>query len=793
MKQVAALVASVTIMCSAACAQGIPVLSGEHENFTRIVIDFSRPTEWAVTREPEGYRVTFSPPPGRLDLSRLFDLIPRDRLEHATQSPQDGSLFLYSSCDCTIEAFDAGSDAVALDIADAPESRPARSVFSLPAGLTVETTAAPRTSPLPFALPNNPVWNGGAIRTTEPEEAAGPDDRPLPRPEARGADARPNLAAGQPALLEDFSGEAQARALAQALIDDLERAADAGLIDFSGQRTLAPDARRAPRDGAEPAEFPRHEQKQVGTKGNLRLRTAHDRWSNDLREILRREESCLSPEALGFFRADEPRRLLERLPDLRASLVDARGTVSANGARALAKAYLALGFGAEAAVVLRDADLPDLWAARFESLARIVDDGEDSDIAAWSGASACPSPIALWATLGQAPGLPTDAVDAAAVQTAFFELPAHLRLRLAESLAHRLHAAGHRDAAGAIVANADRLRLPPPILAEGGEAAEAALPERALAAEPPIAPGAQEVQVHDLLGRVGRALAAGLAPDEEDLDLADALLKEYEGTTEGRRLADILALRHLQSADIEAALTQLARTRADPDAKWTAAIEDGLGTALLAQPVSTLLETTLHPRAAELLGILSDEQRTRAAERLLEAGFPQAAAQLMRLSEPGAGPAGRMITARAAFEAGDAARTLALLAGRSEPRAAALRAEALAALGNHRGAAEAFAEAGDLANAARSAWLSGDATLIASFGTPEHREAMARLGQLDAPSAEADEEGSVSLGGTADAAPAANEATPAAPEPGSLAAAASLLERSAARRAMIEGIIGAAR
>lgn len=790
----AALATCGLLSVSVASAQGIPVRSGEHNGFTRIVVDFPRPTDWVVTREAAGFRVTFTPAPRRFDLSRVFDLIPRTRVERVAQSPTDGSLLLYSSCDCELEAFDAGSDAVAFDIKDAPESDAAdRSVSILPIGLTVKTTAALRPFPPPFTPSSPPGFS-----TSLPEETTYPvqpgtatDDRISSRAGQPEAGARPEQARNVPSLSDDLSEEMRARALAQALRADLERAAQAGLIDVPAPRLSDRDTESPPPpDVRAPDAVLRSEPQRAGDQENLRLRTAHDIWSDEAREIFGKENSCLSPGAFDFFSAANPRRLLGRLPDLRAALVDARGTVSPSGARALGEAYLALGFGAEAAIVLRDANLPGVWASRFQSLTRIVDLGGDRDEAAWAGATACASPIAMWAVLGQAPGVPTDALNDSAVQSAFFDLPSHLRIHLAEDLADRLRAAGHPLAADAVTANAEMLRVPSPVPAEARDQGDPVMPERALAADPAITPGSQEIQVRNLLHRIAEALSADLAPKEGDLDLADAMLTEYRGTEEGRRLADALAIRQMKNGEIESVLERLSRLREHTDPAWSASVERGLASALMAGRVSALLEATLHPRAADLLRILSDDQSTRAAERLIEAGFPETAAQVLRLAGERDATEAPVMTARAALGAGDPARALALLAGRTDAEAGTVRAQALAALGNHRGAAEAYAAAGDAENAARSAWLSGEADLIGEFGTPAQRETMTSLGRLEdmapgaidgAPQPEEDVVG---------APPPSNEDTREAPEAGSLAAAAALLERSAERRAVLLEIMG---
>ena len=54
----------------------VRVQTGEHANFTRVVLTIDRTTRWEVRRDVDAYVVQLSTNNG-FDLSRFFDLIPR--------------------------------------------------------------------------------------------------------------------------------------------------------------------------------------------------------------------------------------------------------------------------------------------------------------------------------------------------------------------------------------------------------------------------------------------------------------------------------------------------------------------------------------------------------------------------------------------------------------------------------------------------------------------------------------------------------------------------------------------
>ena len=96
------------------------VQSGDHANFTRLVIYTADPDTWMVGRVEGGYELRTSNPEGSFDVSSAFDLIKRNRVRNLVDR-ENGNLFLAVDCNCNLNAFEIPQGYV-LDIRDGAPS-----------------------------------------------------------------------------------------------------------------------------------------------------------------------------------------------------------------------------------------------------------------------------------------------------------------------------------------------------------------------------------------------------------------------------------------------------------------------------------------------------------------------------------------------------------------------------------------------------------------------------------------------------------------------------------------------
>ena len=101
-----------------AMAQEVRVRSGEHETFTRIVLDIFEGTQWSVSRSSDKeLTVLLEGRSTAFDTTGVFDRIQRDRISDVRQASQN-ELVLDLSCECAHEAFIVGERMLVIDISD---------------------------------------------------------------------------------------------------------------------------------------------------------------------------------------------------------------------------------------------------------------------------------------------------------------------------------------------------------------------------------------------------------------------------------------------------------------------------------------------------------------------------------------------------------------------------------------------------------------------------------------------------------------------------------------------------
>lgn len=146
------LLAVLLLLPCLASAQSIRVRSGEHETFSRIVIALRQPSAWSLMRDEEGYRLDMAAKPA-LDISRVFDLIPRRRIADIRKTPE--GLHLSLGCDCHAVATEMRPGLIVLDVSDGPP--PEMPVAVVPPRLPLPLRPPPAL-PLPLA-PDQPLAN----------------------------------------------------------------------------------------------------------------------------------------------------------------------------------------------------------------------------------------------------------------------------------------------------------------------------------------------------------------------------------------------------------------------------------------------------------------------------------------------------------------------------------------------------------------------------------------------------------------------------------------------------------
>ena len=137
-------------LSSPVLAQDIPVQTGEHAGFTRVVLQVPRQATWKVGRVENGYGVHIQGGKG-FDLTTFFDLIPKDRILDVDVIENE-TLSLMVSCDCHVVTFEDRPGVLVVDVTDGPAEPESESETALFPEIVIPPEKVVEMSPLSFDL-----------------------------------------------------------------------------------------------------------------------------------------------------------------------------------------------------------------------------------------------------------------------------------------------------------------------------------------------------------------------------------------------------------------------------------------------------------------------------------------------------------------------------------------------------------------------------------------------------------------------------------------------------------------
>ncbi|MBL9051741.1 MAG: hypothetical protein JNK19_16635 [Tabrizicola sp.] len=641
-----------------AVAQTARVLSGEHGEFTRLVVELPEATGWIVGRTPAGYALAVD---GKVqpsfDLGGVWQRIDRARLGALAVDPATGALQLQLSCDCHVFPFEYRPGVVVLDIKPGPP--PAASVFEAD-----------------FAIPG-----GGPTAVEAGTEAQGYDWLALGKG-SRPADDLPQL----PLALQ--TGTVSLEPLRDELLEQIARGAADGLVDMElpGKpvTVVAKDHSTLPWSSIRIGEMPGIEvlDPDAFVEGG------------------QPPAECTPDAFLDLAAWGEGKPAHALLAEARTGLFGEFDVPDPEAVLRSVRQLLYLGFGAEA---LQHAEFLDTTSAEldtYRSMARIIDTESDPQTP-FAPMLGCDGPAALWAALAR-DRLPFGReANRDAILRGFLALPPHLRSHLGPELAEKLLAVGDADAARMVRDAIERAPQSDKVAValldasadlHGGDTAAAI-------AHAEEAQGLEADNVDSLVTLV-EAHFRKLDPVGTDVyEALHSLQRETAETALGPAVDRALVLSLALSGQTEAAFRHEAARGAVLADLWRVAQVRASDDDFLRQAV--LPQDATRPEVADdvALGI---------AERLMSLGFPDAALVWINPVGPSDSTELRLLAARAELGRGAARAAVLLLDGLTGPDAEGMRAEALVRLNDLPAAATAYEAAGDPDAAVRLALWEGD-------------------------------------------------------------------------------------
>lgn len=634
------------------------VLSGEHEDFTRLVIELPETGSWTLGRTAVGYgfSVKADTQPG-YDLSTVWQRIPRTRLSALEVDSGTGALLLVLGCECHVFPFEYQSGVVVLDIKPGPA----------PAGSAFETALAASGAPPGMVGTGKTPQRYDWLATDHAGDEAATPLLPFPLP----------------------TGSVSLEPLRRDLLEQLARGAADGIVDMElpGKTGKTSDREQGalPWSNIHIGEAPGVA---ITRPGGLGPGAAPD-------------TGCADPVLLDLPAWGEAKPPLDLLAEARSGLYGEFDAPDPDAIQHSIRLLLFLGFGAEAGQTasLASPETPDATLDLYRSMALIID-GESDPQTPFAAMLDCEGPAALWAALARdrlpaGPGVNRDAI----IQ-GFLALPAHLRRDLGPALAGKFLARDDAEAARIIRDSMDRApdtdRASVALLDAQAELYEGDARAAQAHAETAVA------LVGDDAGSLVTLVDAHFRTlDPLDPETAEALLAlQRESAGDMRAAVDRAVVLSLAlSGQIDAAFLQQGATGKVLADLW-----------LVTQDRATddqFLQHAVVP-VAQPVPVVAPEVRVGIAERLLALGFPDAARTWIGPVAPGDPVDKRLLAARGALAQGDARGAIDLIDGLHDAEAEMLRADAWLKLGNLSEVEQALDAANDTEALARVSPWKGD-------------------------------------------------------------------------------------
>lgn len=376
---------------SLAAQQVVSVQSGEHDGFTRLVLQTDPAADWQVDESRGQAVVSFPGQALNFSTDTVFDRISTARLAglRAESNDSGSRLILELDCKCAVQSFAFEGNYIVLDVFDGPPLAPVTAAAAPPAW---QPDALPFIQPPPASR----RFTAYVMEAAPMQPVLLPDPPPMPAPvpepvlvaTALAAPAPPDtgakMAAMTGAVVSDMNQsvttqddpemrarieEAQTQLLAQ-----LTRAADQGLVEFVPAPVAVVEA-AIPEPQAPPV--PEPPVLDPALLQQLSARTAYSQNTEDaLNQIVNEfaKPQCLGDGVFLMEGWGGEGSFSDELATLRSSLLGEFDIPDPAIAEKIVQLYLRYGLGAEARLVLSEMDIALENADIYKGMADLLDD-----------------------------------------------------------------------------------------------------------------------------------------------------------------------------------------------------------------------------------------------------------------------------------------------------------------------------------------------------------------------------------------------------------------------------------
>ena len=533
----------------------VPVRSGEHRDFTRLVIQIPEDNTWRFSKQGTRATLQVSGPDLTFDTSQTFSRIPRTRLRGI--SARANELVLSLGCDCDIRAYEDLPQFLLIDIRGTADDRRQQATAARPVPRPVHVTQRAGIAARKAGIAVARALNGSGSEAPRTRSMLVDSVFPAPVGPARIAADAPIERSPEVEKIREVLARTMANSVAQGLStvpQDVSSSPQLPDADRAGTITQTVASQR-PGIISNPLEH-------LGIEG--------DQASG------RQNDLCAQLPDLNVPAWGTQGALDQGLPDAIRNLYDDVGQLVPAKVERLLRHYLFLGFGAEARSVLALFPSENATTIYMQGLSHIMDlDAVPARYVFPIEIAECGPMESLWAFMSGAETEPLSSIPVSALVQAVNELPEHLRLHLGPRVAQKLTTAEMFDDAAKVieamerVAETDREELDftrAALEISQGRAIDAVQVEQRLIQEQP------GMALLFLL----RRRAAQDAPLEDALiEETEATLFQHRGTEQAHELGIHLAMAHARNKAFPIAFdVATGRQAALPDEQRTQVLND---------------------------------------------------------------------------------------------------------------------------------------------------------------------------------------------------------------------------
>ncbi|MCT4556818.1 MAG: hypothetical protein N4A61_02050 [Pelagimonas sp.] len=687
------------LLSNTAMAQAIGVQSGEHEGFTRLVLQIGKDHGWDINhdRNENTFEVVINRENVKFDLSRVFEKIGNNRILSVENSEGSGGMMVEMACDCEPQAFIYKDVYLVVDVG--PSTKP-------------QVTGSPELDEIDTA---DAQIDPQELPEPEVRETILDSSRVLPLLTGRASRVFPNntnIGLDESAAVDRGAGNSRSSEvshLTTQIATDLAAAASKGLLNPSVNRTA---------DALSDIEGISNRQRE-NRSGNAQESMEPERdtsvsfATDDMGRVQVGGSDCISDERLNLGAwGGDVKDVSEGISKSRNEMVGEFDEIDLAALSNHVRSLIYIGFGAEARQAMTLAPQMEnrlLWALSY--LVDLEDDPTDF----FADQLMCDTASALWSAMDSMQSSNQPAPNPEVVLRAFEMLPKHLREHLGPRLAEQLTHFGDTETARDVLRRLQRAtgaetesiafeRARINVVEGNFDAAENTLHELATKPGPEALEALKEV--------VALADREQVAVPEEYVELLAAYSTEHRNAEDGSELWEKYVLALISTQDLEGAITALSESQ-DTDSQAYERIKLRILGEIIDSPKDSVFLKLIFDIDMDGVGPVYLEKKIEASERFVELGLPEIGFKILdKVPTNFNFREVQILKSRALLEMGRPEEAEVILIGRQGKDVDALRAEARRQMGDHEFAHQVFRRNGDTNLAEEAAWLSGDWTTL---------------------------------------------------------------------------------